>query len=745
MPGVVFRRLDLRFGCHERSFELPEGPSPVVVAGPNGSGKSTLVEALARTLFGFNMQRGEDRALWDGRRPWGGEECYGHLTFRAADGHDWRLERDFSTHDARLRRVDGTGEEFEGDANPAGGNPEAVEFRRRLRLLFGLPRLAQYVSTTCIGQGAVGETRLSHDLLEAASGGRIDVDEARSRIEEAHRELTRGPIRTGQPAGRKDRRLEELEGEIEELEGRLRQAEAAHRSRAPLLQERAELRERLRKLEVDLERIDAAVGPLSRRRSLRLEAEGCRRRIRRLEEAEHRLSRAFDAEREAAAELEERMGPGEYPRDFRERLARLEGLWDRRRELGERLESLESEEREIRVPALWTVVVAGGVAALGGLAWFLGNPLLAGVLAVPGGIGVIYLLVARNISRREREARRAERTRMTRDRRGLEERITAQLHGIPRDPELTPSTADRHRERFRRQAEARARLEDARRELEEAEDRAESILRETRSAGVEIPDPGSLGGDDPTRPLRLAAGEVRNELARQELALRELRRIDLPEGISEDLDAVEKARDARRAETRTRSEELEEIQREILESRPSESPVALEDELKARRAERDDVARRVEEYRRAWALLVDSHEAFRADDEERLLRAVSDELRALSDGAFGPLVADDGLESVRLRAFDRVVPLTYRPLSFGQHLTVLLAVRLGIADFLAQAQIRVPLLVDEPFAHLDDDNALAVWDRLLAVSEGRQVLVTTQETRLLDRMGVEPDIRLEPG
>ena len=133
MPAVLFRSLDLRFGRHDRSFEFPHREAPVVIAGPNGSGKSTLLEALTRTLFGFNLRREDDREIRDGRRPWDGEECWGRLEFRAADGRAWCLERDFATHATRLRPVDGGGEEFEGDANPAGGNPEAEEFRRRLR------------------------------------------------------------------------------------------------------------------------------------------------------------------------------------------------------------------------------------------------------------------------------------------------------------------------------------------------------------------------------------------------------------------------------------------------------------------------------------------------------------------------------------------------------------------------------------------------------------------------------------
>ncbi|MDX1632480.1 MAG: AAA family ATPase, partial [Thermoanaerobaculia bacterium] len=463
MPGVVFRRLDLRFGCHDRSFEFPEGSSPVVVAGPNGSGKSTLIEALARTLFGFNLRLEEDRELRDGRRPWGREGCHGRLLFRAADGRDWELERDFTSHETCLRRVDGDRDEdaFEGDANPAGENPEAEEFRRMLRRLFGLPRLAQYLSTTCIGQGALGETSLSRDLLKAASGGRVDVDEARRRIEEAHRELTSGPIREGEPRGRKDRRLERLESEIRELSRRLGEAERAHESRRPLLRERDDLQARSRVLDAELAELDAAVGPLSRRRTLTLEVEASRRRIHRLEEAEHRLGRAAEGVREAERDLEAALEPGEYPGDFPERLARLEELWTRRRELEEELAALETRKTGIVVPPVWSLLVSGGVAALGGILWALGEPLLAGIT---GGLGLAtagVLGVVRYARTRARTALRTEIEGIRSRLRAVRERIADRRDRIPAGPEVSNTTADRHRARFRRQEEARARLEAA--------------------------------------------------------------------------------------------------------------------------------------------------------------------------------------------------------------------------------------------------------------------------------------------
>ena len=56
---------------------------------------------------------------------------------------------------------------------------------------------------------------------------------------------------------------------------------------------------------------------------------------------------------------------------------------------------------------------------------------------------------------------------------------------------------------------------------------------------------------------------------------------------------------------------------------------------------------------------------------------------------------------------------------------------------------RERLIVDEPFTHLDERHAAQVWELLARVARRRQVVVTTQERGLLERLAVEPVIRLE--
>jgi len=82
------------------------------------------------------------------------------------------------------------------------------------------------------------------------------------------------------------------------------------------------------------------------------------------------------------------------------------------------------------------------------------------------------------------------------------------------------------------------------------------------------------------------------------------------------------------------------------------------------------------------------------------------------------------------------------PLSLASRLVALLAIRLGAADFLAGNGVHHPLLVDEPFTHLDEVRAGQVWDLLCSLAADRQVIVTTQDRLVLDHLGVAPDIEL---
>ena len=106
------------------------------------------------------------------------------------------------------------------------------------------------------------------------------------------------------------------------------------------------------------------------------------------------------------------------------------------------------------------------------------------------------------------------------------------------------------------------------------------------------------------------------------------------------------------------------------------------------------------------------------------------------------MTAVGDLATARVGMAGREVALDSPPLSFGEKHVALLAIRLGAADFLAGEGMRHPLLVDEPFTHLDEVRSREVWDSLQKLATERQVIITTQDRLVLDHLGIQPDFEL---
>ena len=81
-------------------------------------------------------------------------------------------------------------------------------------------------------------------------------------------------------------------------------------------------------------------------------------------------------------------------------------------------------------------------------------------------------------------------------------------------------------------------------------------------------------------------------------------------------------------------------------------------------------------------------------------------------------------------------------MSYGEYHAVILAVRLGTADFLARVGVRPPVIIDEPFTHLDERRAERLWNLICLIARDRQVIVATQDRLILRALGVTPGITL---
>ena len=759
---VRFERLELEYGCHSAGFDLSKRGAPFVILGPNGCGKTTILEALLRTLYGFSRRKPKERTTFEERRPWGGG------AYRAAvelEGPEGRLlfARDFETDEVRVMRRGEAEPVFEGEANPAGTGEKAREYRRLLRRALGLPDLDAYDRTASVTQGGLLRTTLSEDILQIAAGGHADVESARETLRDRYYAITVEPISPDERKRRRAGEIERLHRQREELRGRAEQARAAEARRAPLARRRDEIRVRLAHAEADVSTLEAAFEGLSELESLRAAHDAAQERLRQLEE----LRRELD---EALAHLdlfERRVGLdsayASFPDDYLERLgALLDGLWPHEHSLVEECRRHRERLDRIGTPGPISLVglVAGLLAALvGGLLFRAGSEVGGALILLIGAGAAGFAGVGR--SRRRRSRRREGEVLEDAERRleEVRERIRRRLESVPEAASLTPETLPDRRRAFERDRAEQKMVEEARVSLRSLMDRAGAALERAETARGTEPDAEASGPRSATRDERLldrtrellselaaAASLERDEkLAPLKLQLRDASRSSfaLPDGVPAESAAVRARLRARREELRRAQEELTAAERRLAyEGRPAESSLSIRSRLAE--LDRRDVAlrRTAEAYRHAFRLVSEAYEEFRRTDQERLVDSVSRYLARATRGDLGPLVAPAGLESARLDAGGRIVPLSSPPLSYGQLHSTLFAIRLAAADFLADLGIRVPLLVDDPFVHLDEERARELWNALSRLAKERQIVVATQDRLLLEHLEVRPDLRL---
>ncbi len=777
MSKLRFESLELDYGCLHGRYRFPSKGEPIVVVGSNGSGKSTLVDGLVRTLFGFNRREPDARQQQEHRRPWKGGAFRAVLELADAAGR-LSITRDFETHEVIVSRP-ATGEELlRGEANPAAPtSSNQREYRQLLETVVGLVELSDYERTACIHQGRLLETALAQDLLRIAAGGHADVEAARVAIRGRYHELTLAPIEPGGSRRRKAGALERLEAELEKLDSRLEATRRAEDERAPLLHAGAALAADLDRLREDVRRLEERHAALARLRVLQGREETSLQRIQHLEEAEKELRETI-WKVEAA---DDRSDVRAFPPDYLERLASLEELWPRLDEV--RAAQAIAEREPVQTEAA-TGRAASGRLAAGAVLVAVGAVLVGlgegwvrawGAALALAGVGLVGLaLRSRAVDQPPGDRVVVERGRGDLNIEAIESRIESRLEGLPGREELTPETlADRRRE-FAAWRSNRDRLEETERRLREATGRAIRTLGSGRPNGpAELPDPSASGrADEPaelpepspsapdgSREGAIAAG--RRLLSQLEATLSCERndvlaptRIELERERSAVGETETDAREAfgladrelqeRRLQLTAKVEDERDIQRRLLDlGRPEESSVALMGARRAVESSLIEARREAAAYAGAWALLEEAYEEFRETDQERLVGHIDAHLAVLGGGRLGPLVVPGDLDSASLLYAGRPVALSSPPLSYGELHVVLFAVRIGAADFLAGLGVGLPLLVDDPFVHLDVPRAGQVWQLLRTIARDRQVLVTTQDRLVVEHLGIRPDHDLD--
>ena len=781
MRTVRLTAIDLVYGCQSGHFDLATRGTPLVIYGSNGAGKTTLVEALVTTLYGFDV-RADAKRVRD-RQPWNADEYRARVTLMLSDAFEdeqFTIERQFHSQQASITRLPDGVEVFKGDADPGSGTAEARRYREWLVEHLGLETRRSYEATICLHQGELTHTRVGDHLLRIAAGGFTSVSAARAELAGRHARLTREPLFDGAPRGTAEGELDAAEAAVLDLEHRVAGLRAAFEHRHAMLRERDGVEEVIATLRREIVQLEGALPLLVDRHVLRDRRDRSAEKIAWLEGLHRDLSAAV-VRVESAEQAWETVKAGPvYPADFRERAAALAELWPQQvqaeLDVAERQAAVDQSLRQSASLTRWLGLAGGLLVAAGAVLATLGQRAALGIGVSALGVAGLGGLIA---WRRAADTRWREvmgHLEMTAQRfQDIKGKVAGKVSGIPDHQTLGPQTLPDRLLRFETQQRARSAFDDVRRRLQDVMTRTVGELSERRAVEGAVPGrpanarvaptvlldamlTGVLGEgarEGPAVPeaatklldeLQQTASAERGVLTELDLQLRHTLdgTISVPGDVTADVAQVEPALRSRRERRDETEERLRAIDERLAGERLVASLVALEEELAAARARWDDLSQRVDVCRRAYALVVDAYERFRASDEQRLLDNLSRQLRALTDGTIGPFVraADQGLDSLRVSLGDRVLPLESPPLSYGEYHAVLLAVRLGTADFLARVGVRPPVIIDEPFTHLDERRAERLWNLICLIARDRQVIVATQDRLILRALGVTPGITL---
>lgn len=738
MNGPVFLEVELAFGLHRERWEL-SAEGPTVVAGPNGSGKSTLIDGLLRTVYGFHRRKADDRRLSDARRPWNGEAFRSSVRLRTAAGEVLDWSRDQETDEVRVVRSDGE-VLFAGEANPGASGSSDARYWDLVERTFGLDDLEDYARTAWVAQGEMLEAEFGQELLALAEGGHARLTEALDGVKQRHKELTKRAVHPDERKMPAEGLLEEDRHDRGRLREALAEARGAERDHAAAEARLAEVDEEARETKAEVERLESARSELADLRRLDAEADAASGRLDHLLDLQAELDAATAAVKEAETRCAELAAFHEYPADFPTRVDRLRDAWEHEHELEKAIDGYRERVDAVRPRPLDTALPGVAVAAA---ALLFVVPFLVGLegLARLGAwaAGLLALLGAAFALWRAADRRGTYRT----GRQQLEEKLSEldgtrkaideALGAIPDSEGLRPADLDARLASVREEREAVRRRDEARRRRRDAVRRVEESAEAKAAPGRTLP--------------RLI------EDARRRLAEIEVQRRQLDEARAEETGRTpptERALDDALRAARGRRDRLQE-EREGLRIRLDRAGRVL---AEAAHLERDlaEIERRIDENERAasalraaYALLRDGYEEFREHDESRLVDAIAGRLDDLGGASVTDFRVEPGLTGPTVELAGRRVSIDSPALSHGQRHLVALAIRLGAADFLSSGDVAVPLIVDEPFAHLDERNATRVWELLERVSSERQVIVATQEVNLLEKLDVHPHVRLRRG
>lgn len=696
----------------EASFE-PQRLNLII--GPNESGKSSLTSALCATLFGFSSHEDEQRA-----KPWGGGRYRATLVFEAA-GERFRIRRDFGTHEVSVERLGDKGEHveailFQGAANPRGRGPELEKYETLLRSWFGFTEARLFHESCYVHESAL-ETRISPELRHLVSGAvEADYQEIQNALMDRLDALTREHPYDPKQRKRTDRSIERRIAGLELLRGRLTRSEYVLRELKSNYAERNASETRVSDLKGDLEAKEKLLGDLETLLRLREEQ---RKLLKRAPEIGIELTKARKA-RNRLTEIDRKVSENlsylsNAPEEVESDLMRLEIL---RTQRSRHLKTSEAERKrldETHAPPFPLVLVMG--LALGAALGFLGyaaskSPVAAGVGGVLGAATGMVLMhffgrkAERNRTLGEAKIRVTEESAKTlkQELDVIEIRVNPYLKGRSLEAVIADLKSLREAENERREHAAVVqslpipeRLEAESQEIDEAV----NALRAKERFLV-----GQAPFLAPFKEDAVAAAEASDRLKREVT------------GIKTKIDAEQESLERlmrRSGGVDADAENLEALQEQI---------EAEEEALQHEQRQRDALLLALE-------VLRESVEDYQREHVARLAKIAGRSLSELTRGRYNRVTLDADLNptvSVEGRRDVRV-----ESMSHGARDAFYFCLRAALAQELA-AREPLPLVLDDPTAHFDEERRGSLLGYLEQMAKGIQVILLTHDRKVLNQI-----------
>lgn len=701
-----FRTLTLegygRFGARTR-FEFNPGLNCVV--GANESGKSTLLAALLDALYTLptsTAQPVRDRIHW------------GH-------SHGWTLELELELRgeQVRIRKfhpVDDPRKRGEFTLEHGGETLSGEAARARWEQLWRVP-LPVYRATACVAQRAVA---------------RIEKGDLKSLHQQLRESAVNADLNRVLDALQKERRR--LRSQVETTQNRLRESEQRLNAARQTEQQRRTLRARLQQAQQDAdalreqltrdERLLERWRELHERRAaleqLRREADANQRHLDQLEQLERRLKSLEDELQRDFAEWQL------LPDDHKDQ---VDAAWMRYQDAARRLGVLEREaqaQREARQAetgrrhARWGYAVLGlALCAASMPLWGVSPALGAGALALGlAALAVAFLWRARpapepdTISPALQNARHETQSHW--------EQLIVLL-------EQAGYTVERHSHNgapHEHASDLHQRLQDALQRYSERWSARQTRIAEQKRLRHQlealhqiVPDPKALR--DRQRELAVQMVGLDEQIRQNSLA-----HSDIPERELLDLD--DRVKEARQRLDALREEQLR--CEGALQSLSAHEPIdALELEHARARQQWEQLQYRIRLLETAESLLQETNTRYLSDLRPRLKPRIEQHLPALTLGRYtrAELGEDLSLQVYHPERGETLPAQEDAPAwSAGVQDQLFFACRLGLADALSD-DLRLPLLLDDPFVHADAARFQAALALLGRVAQETQVILFT--------------------